>query len=52
MNVLSEAGLRLEGRGYVLVRKEAGHSASAIDTALGPLAIESAFSLADFTLPP
>jgi orotate phosphoribosyltransferase len=51
MSVIRDARLELDGRGYVLVRKEAGGSASTIiDTSIGSITIDSAFSLSDFTL--
>lgn len=47
---IHSAGLRMNGHGYVLVRKQRAAEAAVIPTSSGPVTIQSMFTLDDFSL--
>jgi orotate phosphoribosyltransferase len=50
IHAISLSGLRLNGRGYVLVRKQNAEACPVIETSMGRVAIDSLFTLSDFSM--
>jgi orotate phosphoribosyltransferase len=50
IHAISQSGLKLNGRGYVLVRKQNAEACPVIETSLGRVTIVSLFTLSDFSL--
>jgi len=50
IHAISLAGLKLNGCGYVLVRKQNAEESRVIETSMGRVIIESLFTLSDFSM--
>jgi orotate phosphoribosyltransferase len=50
IHAISMIGLKLNGRGYVLVRKQDAQACPAIETSMGRVTIDSLFTLSDFSM--
>jgi hypothetical protein len=50
IHAISQSGLKLNGHGYVLVRKQNAEACPMIETSMGRVKIESLFTLSDFSL--
>lgn len=49
IHAISQSGLKLNGRGYVLVRKQNAETCPVIETSMGRVKIDSLFTLSDFS---
>jgi orotate phosphoribosyltransferase len=50
VHAISLTGLKLNGHGYVLVRKQNAEEPSVIETSMGGVTIDSLFTLSDFSM--
>lgn len=50
IHAISQSGLKLNGRGYVLVRKQNVEASPVIETSIGRVTIDSPFTLSDFSM--
>jgi orotate phosphoribosyltransferase len=50
IHAISQSGLKLNGHGYVLVRKQNAEACPVIETSLGRVKIDSLFTLSDFSM--
>ncbi|HTW80689.1 MAG TPA: hypothetical protein VME23_14175 [Terracidiphilus sp.] len=50
IHAISQSGLKLNGHGYVLVRKQNADACPVIETSMGRVKIDSLFTLSDFSM--